>query len=245
MNVCDFRLPGRAFALLAVVLMSALVNQVGHAADPISLFDGRSLQGWDGDPQHWRVDNGVIVGEIPEGQTLRKNTWLVWRGCVLEDFDFRVKVKLTGAPAANSGIQFRCQVDNIEHVSGYQADLDQGATWLGRIYDEHGRALLVERGSRVLIDAEGKRQIESFAPADQYAVLFRENEWNDYRIVAVGDHVAVFVNGTLFSELKDEQRGERDLSGSLAFQLHSGPETRVEFRDVLLERLDASDNRLG
>ena len=245
MNDSSFRSVGRAFVVSAFVLISAVVGQPGLAAEPISLFDGKSLQGWDGDPQYWRVDNGVIVGEIPKGQSLGKNTWLVWRGGLLEDFDLRVKVKLSGAAAANSGIQFRCQVENIEHVSGYQADLDQGATWLGRIYDEHGRALLVERGSRVLIDTEGTRQTETFAPADQYSVLFRENEWNDYRIVAVGDHVAVFVNGTLFSELKDQQQGERDLSGSLAFQLHSGPETRVEFRDVSLERLDADDDRLG
>jgi putative membrane-bound dehydrogenase-like protein len=212
---------------------------------PHSLFDGTSLNGWEGDPQYWRVDGGAIVGEIFEGQSLDHNTWLVWRGGDLVDFDLRLKVKLTGLPAANSGIQFRCQVDSINHVSGYQADFDQGATWLGRIYDEHGRALLVERGSRVHIAADGTRKVETFAPAQHYAVLFRENDWNDYRIVAVGDHVAVFVNGTLFSELKDEQNGEQDLSGQLAFQLHSGPQTRVEFRDISLSPLDADTNVLA
>ena len=103
---------------------------------------------------------------------------------------------------------FRCQVKNVDHVSGYQADLDMGATWLGRIYDEDGRALLVERGSRVDISADGSRQVEIFAPANQYAVLFRENDWNDYRIVAMGEHIAVSINGTLFSELRDQQSGD-------------------------------------
>jgi hypothetical protein len=130
-------------------------------------------------------------------------------------------------------------------VSGYQADFDMGATWLGRIYDEEGRALLVERGCRVAIAPDGSRRTESFAPAGQYAVLFRERDWNDYRIVAVGEHIQVFVNGTLFSELKDQQNGARDLSGLLAFQLHSGPETKVAFRDIRLEHLPASDRRLG
>jgi hypothetical protein len=212
---------------------------------PHSLFDGTTLNGWEGDPQYWRVDGGAIVGEIPAGQSLDHNTWLVWRGGELHDFELRIKVKLTGLPAANSGIQFRCQVDSINHVSGYQADLDQGATWLGRIYDEHGRALLVERGSRVHIAADGTRKVETFAPAQQYAVLFRENDWNDYRIVAVGDHVAVFVNGTLFSELRDEQSGEQDLRGQLAFQLHSGPQTRVEFREIALSTLDADTDTLA
>jgi putative membrane-bound dehydrogenase-like protein len=233
-----------AFRLL-VVLVFYLTASAGLSGETISLFDGSTLDGWEGDPEHWRVEGGAIVGEIPAGATLRKNTWLVWKAGTLEDFDLRVKVKLTGAAAANSGIQFRCQVDGIEHVSGYQADLDQGATWLGRIYDEHGRALLVERGSRVLIRKDGTRRVQTFAPANQYAVLFREKDWNDYRIVAIGDHIAVYINGTLFSELKDQQEGERDLSGSLAVQLHSGPETRVEFRDFQLERLHSNDDRLG
>ena len=210
-----------------------------------SLFDGKTLQGWEGDPNYWRVESHAIVGEIPPGKTLSKNTWIVWRGGELKDFDLRLQVKLTGAAAANSGIQYRCQVKNVGHVSGYQADLDMGAVWLGRIYDEHGRGLLVERGARLLIDQNGKRHAQTFSPAGQFAVLFRENAWNDYRIVAIGEHMAVFVNGTLFSELLDRQQSQRDLSGALAFQLHSGPTTRVEFRDIRMERLRPNDRRLG
>lgn len=223
----------------------ACVCSALSASDAVPLFDGKTLSGWEGDPEHWRVESGAIVGEIPNGERLGKNTWLVWRGGELADFDLRLQFKLSGAPAANSGVQFRCQVRDVDHVSGYQADLDTGATWLGRIYDEHGRALLVERGTRVRIAADGTRHAETLAPADQYAVLFRPAEWNDYRIVAVGDHIAVFINGTLFSELKDEETGERDLSGRLAFQLHSGPETRVEFRDIQLKNLEGGEAPLA
>lgn len=210
----------------------AQVNSTTH-----ELFDGSSLNGWTGDKQYWRVENSAIVGEIKPGTSLNKNTWLVCESEELADFELQLQFKLTGLPAANSGIQFRCQVKNVDHVSGYQADLDMGATWLGRIYDEHGRELLVERGSRVTIDSNGERLKESFAPANQYAVLFRENDWNEYRIVAVGHRVAVYINGTLFSELDDRQTGEHDLKGKLAFQLHSGPETRIEFRNVQLSHL--------
>ncbi len=228
--------------VLSVALLFCFATANGET---IKLFDGKSLDSWEGDPAHWRVENDAIVGVIPAGQTLNKNTWLVWRGGELADFDLRLQMKLTGAPSANSGIQFRCQVENVDHVLGYQADLDQGATWLGRIYDEHGRALLVERGSRVLISPDGTRRDETFAPANEYAVLFREHAWNDYRIVAVGDHIAVYVNGTLFSELRDQQIKEQDLKGGLALQLHSGPETRIEFRNIELESLAANDTRLG
>ena len=242
-----FVFKNRAHRLWTLVGLLAIAPSlaIAHAADkPLSLFDGSTLKGWEGDLKYWRVEAGAIVGEIPKWQSLGKNTWLVWRGGELADFDLKLQFKLTGLPAANSGVQFRCQVDNVDHVSGYQADLDMGATWLGRIYDEHGRALLVERGSRVDIAKDGSRVMETFAPANQYAVLFRENDWNDYRIVAIGERVSVYVNGTLFSELRDQQTGERDLTGLLAFQLHSGPETRVEFRNITLEQLKGDDTRL-
>jgi len=206
-----------------------------------TLFNGTNLDGWDADRDYWRVENGAIVGEIAPGTTLSKNTWLVWKGGQVADFELRARFKLTGGEGANSGIQIRCQVENIDHVSGYQADLDMGAVWLGRIYDEHGRALLVERGELVHFAPDGSKRKEQFAPTNLYAVLFRENAWNDYRIVAVGDRIDVYVNGTLFSQLKDEQIDARDLTGSLAFQLHSGGEMRIEFREIELERLDSSD----
>ncbi len=209
-----------------------------------TLFDGKTLDGFAGDPKHWTVQDGAIVGQIPPGQTLSKNTWLIWKGGELKDFDLRVQFRLTGKPAANSGIQIRCQADGVDHVSGYQADLDMGETWLGRIYDEHGRALLVERGMRVKIDSQGQRTQEAFAPPHQFKVLFRENAWNDYRIVGIGSHLAVYVNGTLFSELIDEEAGQADLRGQLAFQLHSGPETRIEFRDIKVATLTSGDSRL-
>ncbi len=230
--------------LLTLLVINFASASFAQEDKPKDLFDGKSLAGFEGDEKYWRVENGAIVGEIPKGQSLNKNTWLVWKAGKLADFDLKMQVKLTGLPAANSGIQFRCQVKDVDHVSGYQADFDMGAVWLGRIYDEHGRALLVERGSRVLILPDGTRQTETFAPANQFAVLFREKAWNDYRIVAQGEHVAVYVNGTLFSELKDQETKERDLEGSLAFQLHSGPETRVEFKNITLEELKPDDKRL-
>jgi putative membrane-bound dehydrogenase-like protein len=231
---------------LGITLCGVVIGAVA-AEKPasIAIFDGKTLDGWEGDTKHWRVENGAIVGEIPQGTTLDKNTWLVWRGGELRDFDLRLQFKLTGEPAANSGIQVRSRAPDFKKVSGYQADLDLGAKWLGRIYEEHGRAMLVERGTRVLIDRDGKPTVQAFAPAKHYAVLFRHDAWNDYRIVGIGERLAVFVNGTLFSELVDQQEGVSARAGLLALQLHSGPATRIEFRDIRLEQLAADDSRLG
>ncbi len=121
--------PIPVFVLALLQSSLALISaQPGHWK---SLFDGRTLDGWEFEENAWRVEEGAIVGEIPPGTTLNHNTWLIWRGGELVDFELRLQFQLHGAPAANSGIQFRCQADHVKHVSGYQADLDMGATWLG------------------------------------------------------------------------------------------------------------------
>lgn len=242
-----FRLPesyrfflGAIFAVTLPFLAHSQVNKNNFR----DLFDGSSLDGWEGSPDYWRVENGTIIGEIPEGEQLKQNHWLIWKDGDVADFELRLKFRLSGNPKANSGIQFRCQATDINTVSGYQADLDQGAMWLGRIYDEHGRKLLVERGTRVSIDETGERQTETFAAKDPFAVLFRENEWNDYHIIASGDSVSVEINGTLFSELIDRQSNEHDPSGQLALQLHSGLHTLVEFKEIKLRQLHAGEHRV-
>ncbi len=156
---------------ITVLLLTVLLWGVAHPAAAWSedhagftrIFDGKTLDGWKGEAGMWRVEDGAIVGQIPAGERLDHNTWLVWQGGELADFELCLEFRLTGEPAANSGVQFRCQPQSVTHVSGYQADLDMGATWLGRIYDEHGRALLVERGTRVLIAEDGRRTVERFA----------------------------------------------------------------------------------
>ena len=99
-------------ALLVVV---SFQHVRGQSARP--LFDGESLSDWEFDADYWRAENGAIVGEIPAGTTLNKNTWIIWKGGALRDFDLRLQFKITGLPAANSGIQIRCQADHRDHVS--------------------------------------------------------------------------------------------------------------------------------
>ena len=237
-----------ALCLFFAAILASLAVSTALQADEKdryeSIFDGKTLAGWKGEKAYWRVENGAIVGSIAEGERLNHNTWLVWQDGKLADFDLRLQFRLRGKPAANSGIQIRCQAESVTEVSGYQADLDMGTTWLGRIYDEHGRALLVERGSRVLIKENGERIVETFARADRYRVLFRENEWNDYRIRACGEHMTVEVNGTLFSELVDKQKGQKDLTGQLALQLHSGSETRIDFRKIRIRKLKPDSHQV-
>ncbi|WP_414663530.1 PVC-type heme-binding CxxCH protein [Horticoccus sp. 23ND18S-11] len=205
---------------------------------PQSIFDGRTLAGWEGNPQSWRVEDGAITGTIAAGQRLAKNEFIYWKGAVA-DFELTAEFRLSGDPSANSGIMFRARKGADGHAAGYQADMDQGAVWLGRIYDEHGRKLLVERGDRVSIAPDGRRWSEKFGePADFLALPKPAGGWNTYRILASASHVEVWINGTRVSVLDDHQTNEADLSGLIALQLHSGPgPVKVQFRNLQLTTL--------
>jgi hypothetical protein len=220
-----------AFGLLLVLFSPVLF---GDAAQRRPIFDGQTLQGWRGSEHSWRVEDGAITGEIRAGEALKENQFLFWDGEV-NDFDLELEFKISGDSSANSGIQFRSQRRPDGSAAGYQADLDDGAMWLGRIYDEHGRELLVERGSLVSIEADGRRSVDEFAPAASFRTLFKAGEWNTYRVTAKASHVELWINGTLIAVLDDHQTDAADTSGLLALQLHSGNgPAKIQFRAIRL-----------
>lgn len=199
-----------------------------------TLFDGTSLKGWEGDPKYWSVEEGALVGRISEGKTLGHNEFLWWEGEV-HDFELLMKCRIAGHATANSGVQIRSEKRADGQAAGYQADFDDGKEWFGRIYDEHGRALLAERGVKVVIDEGGERQATSFRKADEYRAVAKKEGWNEYVIRALGPRIQTWINGELASDLTDRQLGQHDYSGKVAIQLHSGPgPVKVEFKDLVL-----------
>ncbi|MDB6070486.1 MAG: putative rane-bound dehydrogenase [Verrucomicrobiales bacterium] len=207
------------------------------AAEPVALFNGTSLQGWTGSPERWRVEEGAITGEIKAGESMAENQWIYWSG-ELNDFELEADYRITGGPAANSGIQIRSTSDAQGRASGLQCDLDEGNEWLGRIYDEHGRALVMERGTRVSIAPDGRRWADPFAEAATFKSVPKPGDWNRYRIKAVGSHVEVWVNNVFFGALDDHETKAAEWSGKLAFQLHAGPgPSKVQFKNIRLTDL--------
>jgi hypothetical protein len=71
----------------------------------VSLFDGQTLAGWEGDPTYWRVENGVLVGEITPATVVKSNTFIIWRGGRPKDFELKLDYRIT--PTGNSGINYR------------------------------------------------------------------------------------------------------------------------------------------
>jgi hypothetical protein len=218
-----------------------------------TIFDGQSLDGWEGDEEFWRVENGTIIGESTAANPLDHNTFLLWRGGRLADFELRLKFRLSGVADANSGVQFRCQDEGNHDVKGYQADIDNAGRFGGVLWDEDGRGALGPLGLRVEYARDGSRTREMrFAPEVEIRKAWRPGDWNEYSIVAAGAHITLSINGAVTTQVIDRavikrnpdgtpaagQPGEEgELHGHLALQLHSGGPTKIEWRDIRLKNL--------
>ena len=230
--------------LVPLALAGTARGDDGHSTGFVPIFDGVSLEGWEGSPGFWRVEDGAIVGETTADRPTPANTFLVWRPGLVDDFELTLRYRLTGTDKANSGVQYRSRDLGEFVVGGYQADLEAGPTYSGIVYEERGRGILCERGKRVTIAADGtKPTTEPIGDTAELQREIRPGDWNDYRIVARGPRLQHFINGRLMSDLLDEQADARALQGVLALQLHTGPPMKVEFKDIRLKRLRLSDGR--
>ncbi len=196
--------------LIAYLAAPAQVPMLATKDNVGTLFNGRDLSGWAGDERYWSVESGEIVGTSPG---IRRNEFLRSH-LLLGDFRLRLQVKLT-PNAGNSGIQFRSQELPHGEVKGYQADV--GVGWWGKLYEEHGRALLWKKSG------------------EEHVKL---GDWNDYEIVAEGSRVRTFINGKPCVDLDDREGARR---GILAFQIHSGGAMEVRFRRLEVELLGERD----
>jgi type 1 glutamine amidotransferase len=207
----------------------------------VSIFNGTSLDGWEGKPDFWSVQDGVIVGQTTAEKPTKGNTFLIWRQGTVDDFELTLSYRIAGG---NSGVQYRSKDHGDFVVGGYQGDFESGTTYSGILYEEKGRGILAKRGERVSIAADGTRTSgEPIGTAEELQQRIRPGEWNDVKIVARGPKLQHFINGQLMSETVDEQVGKRAAEGILALQLHAGPPMKVEFKDIRLKRLKLADGR--
>ncbi|MEX0611650.1 MAG: DUF1080 domain-containing protein [Pirellulales bacterium] len=223
--------------LICAHLALLVLTRIATAEDkPESLFNGKDLSGWEGNPTIWSVEEEAIVGRVTADRPLKNNTFLIWTGGVLDDFRLRLEYRIEGG---NSGVQYRSTVLDPKEfiVGGYQADIDSETVYTGILYDERGRGILAKRGERVKIDRNGKSEVTSFADAAELQKAVHTDGWNKYVIEARGPRLRHKINGKLMSETFDRDREKRVASGVLALQVHQGPPMTVRFRNIRLERL--------
>jgi hypothetical protein len=203
------------------------------------IFDGKTLQGWKApDMSYWSVKDGAITAISSPEHPCKKNQFITWQDGSLDDFELKLKFRIQGKPNANSGIQFRGSANPDGHVIGYQADIDRAGKWLGALYDEHtSRKLLAARGQKTSIDLAGKRKTEASGDAKALMAKVDLAGWNEYHITASGTAITLRINGQVTATVIDDEKAQRDLSGILALQIHSGPPMTIQFKDIQLKRL--------
>jgi hypothetical protein len=222
------------FVICCALLLCASVAAAEKAQE---IFNGKNLDGWEGNPDVWSVEDGAIVGRTKADSPIANNTFLIWKGGELDDFRLELDYKIAGG---NSGIQYRSKVLDPGKwiVGGYQADIDSGPTYTGILYEEKMRGILAKRGERVTIDKDGKSSAEKFGDADELQKAVKPKDWNHYVIEAKGRRLKHSINGTLMSETIDRDKEKRAIKGVLALQVHAGPPMEVRFRDIKLQRLE-------
>jgi len=228
------------FAVLGFVASDAAAQDDGFKA----IFDGRTLDGFKSpEMSYWSVKDGTITAQSTERNPCRNNQFLVWQLGEVDDFELKLKYRITGSESANSGIQIRSRVEGDGHAVGYQADIDLAGRYAGALYDERGRGMLAERGQKTVIGPDGKMTRMPLGDADALMNNIKKNDWNDYHIIARGNHIILKVNGRTTAEVVDNETAQRELSGALALQLHAGPPMTVQFKDIQMKRTKLQDRK--
>lgn len=225
---------------LALSLALAAPHALLFAADEPGfqpIFNGTDLNQWDGNPKFWSVKDGCITGQTTAENPTKGNTFIIWKGGTVADFELRLQFRMVGG---NSGIQYRSQVVDQANwvVGGYQADMEAGPTYTGILYEERGRGILAERGQMVWIQPDGKlRSVGSLGKSEDIQAGLKKEDWNDYTVIARGNHLTQVINGRVTIDVVDDQAAKAAKSGILALQLHAGPPMLVQFKNIRLRDL--------
>ena len=245
----------RSSSVLAVwfVLASSLSAQTqpapAPAADPeagfVPIFDGTTLNDWDGDPQYWRVEDGTIVGEITPETVVKRNTFIIWRGGQPADFELKLEYRIS--TNGNSGVNYRSVqlTDAPWSLAGYQADIDGEGRGeppfrhTGQNYEERGRTFLARRGEIVRVDNSGLPLVTgSLGDKQALAHFIKPGDWNEYHLIARGNVFIHILNGHVMSIVVDEDPAHRRADGLIGVQVHVGPPMKVEYRRLRLKTLE-------
>lgn len=200
-----------------------------------SLFNGRDLLGWRGNPKIWSVRDGAITGQTTPNNRVSENTFLTWAGGDVKDFELRLQFRLENG---NSGIYFRSKERTAMHpepLIGCQADFSEDGRWTGVIMEYTLRGILAERGQKVVIDKDGKiNVVGSVGEPAELLKHVKPKQWNDYTFSARGGKIILKINGVVMCDLEDNDP-RRIPSGKLALQVHQGPDMLVQFKDIRIQ----------
>ncbi len=236
---------------LLVITLPAVVSGQKKKDGFVPIFDGKTLKGWEGDANYWRVENGSLVGEITADKLLKANTFIIWRGGETKDFELKLEYRIS--KDGNSGINYRSeQIKEVPFaLKGYQADIDGMNRYTGQNYEERGRTTLAYRGQKTKINGAGdnsavkdnvknnawtKVDIEKSMNKDSLQNFIKSEDWNEVHLVVKGNRLKHYVNGVLMSDVTDNDPVNRKMKGLLGVQVHVGPPMKVEYRNIRIKQ---------
>jgi hypothetical protein len=253
-QVAVFLAMGGSFAGVAFTLPEPLT--FGEHEGYVSLFDGVSLKGWDGNPKFWRAEGGAIVGESTP-QNPSGNSYIAYRGLEARDFDLKFEIKVEGS--GGSGFQYRSKTgipwlanipDNVTAnvgpvnldwmMTGPQADFwPSSRDWTGQFYSENTPMRIQAWRGQV---AEGaglgrKRLMGNIGDREALGRLVRMNDWNEYTVIARGPTCMHIVNGQLMAVwVDDDPESSNNQSGLFGIEIEAT--TKVSVRNIWVKKLN-------
>ncbi len=207
-------------SLLILTTVCASLATADDEAEFTSLFDGKTLKGWEGNLKMFRVEDGTVVAGTMQ-ERIPNNEFLCTER-EYSDFELRLQTKLTGK-GANAGIQIRSKrIPNHHEVIGYQADMgvmgDGRLIW-GNLYDESRRRRFLTEGDQ-----------------DELKKAIKPDGWNDFVIRCQGRHITIAVNGLVVTDYEEKDDGIAE-SGIIGLQIHSGPPSEASYRNIRIREL--------
>jgi hypothetical protein len=223
----------------------------------VSLFDGRTLTGWDGRPGVWSVEDGAIVG-VSTKEKNAGNSFLVYHGVAAKDFDLKLEIKVewgggsgvqyrssTGIPAGRVAGNGEPPLDPRWVMIGPQADFwypvsENAKQYSGQLYSQNTSLGIVAWRGQVVESELGKppRLVGTIGDRSQLGTYVKDGEWNQYTIIARGNVILHILNGQLMAVVVDDDPGSTtNVSGLFGLQIEGTP-CKVSFRDLWLRKID-------
>jgi len=221
----------------------------------VSLFDGSTLKGWDGNPKFWRVEDGAIVGESTR-QNPSGNTYLVYRDMQAKDFTLKFEMKVLGK--GGSGFQYRSQtgipwlmpfsptvISNTGPVNlawmmtGPQADFWPSQIYTGQFYSENTPMRIIAWRGQVVENygTESKKLMGTIGDRKALGDYVKTNDWNEYTVIARGNTCIHIVNGQLMAVMVDDDpKSSNNQSGYFGIEIESI--TKLFVRNIWVKKLD-------
>lgn len=198
-----------ALGILAVGLAIA-------AEDAVSLFDGKTFNGWEGDQKIFRIEDGAIVGGSMK-EKIARNEFLTTTK-EYADFELRLKFKVLGKDP-NAGIQIRSRrIPNHHEMKGYQADV--GQKYWGALYDESRRNKILAGPDAATLEKAVKK-----------------DDWNDYVIRCEGKRIQLWLNGVRTVDYT-ETDDKIEQTGLIGLQIHSGQPSEAWYKEITIRELN-------